>query len=134
MVDRLSERANLSQVQVEYSWPGRNTDNESIWTTIPLDSDSSIPVMKADRKKRDESYRFDVICQVVKPGGTIKDANDRAQELLAEVDGALADDPKLGTTVVLWCQLQGFDLFEGRTDAGAGTRIEAHIDVRARLT
>lgn len=133
IVDRLSARTALTDVQIAWSWPGRATSNETIFCAPPIDGDSGIPVMRAGRQKRDESYRVDVVCQVVRPGGEVREAFDRAFELMGELEDELADDPLLGLTSILWAQVGGYDLVEGLTDQGGACRLEVHVDVRARL-
>lgn len=55
-----------------------------------------IPVMKAARKAREESFTVDVVVAVLMPRGTIADAEARAFVLATQVENVLADDPSLG--------------------------------------
>lgn len=137
LVERLRSRAGLSGVQVSYSWPGKTVKRESIWCGKAAGA-SNVPTMRSGRKARDEIYLLDVIIEVIiegDPDGRGQQiADERALALAAEVDGVLADDPRVGTDFLVSAVVENHDLDEGGTlDTGYGARVRMGIRCHARL-
>lgn len=107
LVAQLQLRSGLSGVQVSYGWLGLAQLGESITLDPPDDqaqpAGARIPTLKAGRKGREETFTVVASIQVARGGQNAAAAEAtelRGFELLAEVDGLLADDPSLGGAVV----------------------------------
>jgi hypothetical protein len=133
LVAALLAQPALAQVQVERAHPGpEKLEREAIWLGAARGR-HEIPVVKAGRKPRDEVYTIEVLVSVLKPGGTLEEVEERAFALLAEVEDVLADDPRLGTTAILWAKAGEWGESSGYLDDGAEADIRLEIDVKARL-
>lgn len=97
---------------------------------------STIPVMRAGRKKREEDYTVEVWIRVAK-ASTEADAEDRSFELLGELEDRLANDPGLGLgEPTLRATLDGWETETG-FDPGTGgweTVLRADVGVANRLS
>ena len=86
----------LSDAQVSYGRPADSQlARDCVWIGQALGADT-IPVLGSGRKVRQQEYSVQVVVWVAKPRGTVQEAEERAYELLEEVEDALADDPSLG--------------------------------------
>jgi hypothetical protein len=133
LVTALKAQAGLAGIQVERAHPGpEKLDREAVWLGAARGR-HVIPVMKAGRKSRDEEYIVEVLLSVVKPGGTLEEAEERAFALLAEVEDVLADDPRLGTTAILWAKAGEWGESSGYLDEGAEADIRLEVECKARL-
>lgn len=123
-----------SGVQVSRGYPGESfIERESVYIDR-ITGAHAIANIKAGRKQRDETYAMTVVVAVVEDTGTVADVEDRAFELLAEVEDWLADDPSLGDVDgVVHATAGDFRLFSDMTTNGAACVIEFDINVAARL-
>lgn len=133
MVTTLQARAGLAGIQVSYAHPGDKLEPDSIWMG-DVRGHHEIAALRAGRKVRNEEYTLDVIVSVLKAGGDVQDAEDRAFVLFIEVEGALADDPRLGGTVLEWAKAGEFTTTVGMTETGGLAEIKLGVECRARLT
>jgi hypothetical protein len=86
----------LPDSQVSYGRPADAAlQRECVWVGAARGADR-IPVMKAGRKCREQSYSVQVIVWVAMPSGQQDDADARAFEVLTVIEGLVADDPSLG--------------------------------------
>lgn len=131
----LGARAALAAVQVSYSHPGQAIEPESVYLGAARGSDE-IPVIRAGRKKRQESYTLDVFFDVVADGPTGQEASERAWTLFGELEDLLADDPSLGQPAPLWAVLGDWSetLFFDDARQGFGSLLRAAVQIEARLT
>jgi hypothetical protein len=126
--------AALPTVQVSYAHPGEpEAHGEFIFLGF-AQSTNEVPTMKAGRKRTDERYVQQVIVEVKGEGMTQLQADTRCMELFAEVEDIIADDPNLGLgNDIHWAKLNGWEQVGGSTGTGHGCRIEADVEVYARL-
>lgn len=120
-------------VQVVRHHPGDLIQRETVFTGRAVGT-STIPVMRAGRKKRQEDYTFDVFFLVAKHEGE-QDAEDRAYELLAGLETFLATNPTLGIDSTLVATLATFESetgFDPETN-GWATILRAAVRVMTRL-
>jgi hypothetical protein len=135
LVTALAARPALTGVQVAHSHPGAAVEVESVYLGRARGSDN-VPVMRAGRKRRQESYTVDVFFDVVGDGPTGQDASERAWTLFGELEDLLADDPSLGQAPPFWAVLGEWDetLFFDDTRQGFGSLLRAAVQIEARLT
>ena len=126
--------AALPTVQVSYHHPGEpGMESECIFLGHAV-STNEIPVMRSGRKKTDERYTVQVVIEVKGEGLTQLGADTRCVELFGEVEDIIADDPNLGmSSTIHWARLAGWEQIGGSTGTGHGCRIEADVEVYARL-
>lgn len=121
--------------QVAYAWPGEQTDAVGIFLgSVRFVND--IANIKEGRKRRDETYRLEVILNVFDPNANTTEDAEAVDlvlgELLEVLDGALADDPKMDNTVQ-WAVLAEGESVRLDTATGLGLRMRCEVAVRARL-
>lgn len=136
--------ASGGQIPVQYAWTpdaedemvflGRRDEDGPTWTSR-LTHD--IATIKAGRKHRDETYTVEVTVWTYRHDVAPSDANEvdeRAFELVEEVENVLANDPRLGLDAIQWAKVAEINAV-GRAFSG-GWVVEAviAIEVRARLT
>lgn len=137
LVSTLTARPTLS-AQVSRRWPGPNTEHEGVYLG-DVEGESRVSSLKPGRQRRQETYVLQVVCQTFHSAHTPLDAGDseaRAYALLAELEGALADDPRLGDAAGVSAVLE-FGTWTEETvpfERGWATRITAGVRVSARLT
>lgn len=139
--------AALPAVQVSYAWPGPQTESISIFggrhpafSGQAATIHSTIPVMAAGRRQRQETYQVELTLWTYRPDLTPADAQAGEQagfDLLAGLENVLANTPRLGLTSILWAKLDHVDV----TDAGPvffekgwASVLVAYVEVEARLT
>lgn len=134
LVALLEARPGLAGVKVEYGHPGDSTEKELIYFGRAIGT-QDINVMREGRKKRDEEYVLDAHIEVLVEGGTQQEADDRALELTAELETALADDPRatLGADVVNWIRVSRTELLPAFAEKGRASLMTVGLTVRARL-
>lgn len=127
--------ARLAGVQVGYSHPGSAIEAEAVYLGAARGSDE-VPVVRAGRKKRQESYTLDVFFDVVADGPTGQEASERAWTLFGELEDLLADDPSLGQAQPFWAVLGEWTetLFFDDARQGFGSLLRAGVQIEARLT
>lgn len=134
LVDLLKARPDLAEVLIAYAlptWPER----EAIYfsgATFRHD----LPVMRANRKPRDEEYELRGYIVAAAPGNASDEADLRAFELLGVLEDVLADDPQLGFTdgTIAWSKLGQCDAGLDPEREGWDGLIQFRIEVMARLT
>ena len=135
LVTVLGNRAHLAGIQVVRGHPGNELRDEAVIVGLARGR-HEIATIKAGRQVRDETYTVEVIASVISSEGTVKAAEDRAHVLIAEVEEALADDPKLGIgTTILWAKTGDIEeRGSGHTDTGSVAEVVLRVEVKARLT
>lgn len=135
LVDALTARPGLDGVQISYGFPDEEVTDEAIWLQ-DANANDSIPTYRAGPSvKVEEQYTVIVACQVLMgEGAPQQDADQRAAELLAEVQQAVAENPRLIPTI-LHAQLSGWRHHVGLlpTGGGHGSRFDVQVQVKARL-
>lgn len=144
LVSVLQER--LPSTQVDYAWlrgralDGGKTPGEHVWLeNLPDLMPSTTPVLTGQsRHPRNEQFRVGVNCQVADGGEVEPDVVEtRALDLLAAVDGALADDKQLGITdgSLLEARLSGWQPLEPQFEGkGWAFRFQAEVWFNTWLT
>jgi hypothetical protein len=135
LVAALAARPALAGVDVGHSHPGAAIEPEAVYLGRARGSDE-VPVMRAGRKRRQESYTLDVFFDVVADGPTGREASERAWALFGELEDLLADDPSLGQAPPFWAALGDWDevLFFDDARQGFGSLLRAGVQIEARLT
>lgn len=115
---------------VSYGWPrevpreivqvGGTTQGEQTWAAFGT-------------RKRDESYRLELVVQVIHPGQSQRAATERAFALLAVIEDVLRDHPTLGLADTLVAEIANPQLREGPEIEGYAAVVTAGIGVRARI-
>ena len=129
----LQADAELAGIQVTRGRPGDDLKDEAVWIGRAVGRHKPVAI-RAGRQPRDETFTVDVVVSVLKAGGTIAAAEDRAHALMDQVEDSVAADPKLGLSDIEWA-LPG-DLEEsgsGYTPEGAICELRLGVEVRARL-
>ena len=83
-----------TDVRVSLGYPLKGTRNEDVW--VGIDARVTVTDEMTGYCARDESAEVPVFVWVEKTGGTPKATRDRAFELLADIEDALAADRTLG--------------------------------------
>jgi len=127
-------QAALPGVQVSYSHPNEPEAHGEFVFLGFAQSTNTVPVMRGGRKKTDETYTVQVVVEVKGEGLAQLAADIRCMELFAEVENIIADDPNLGLgNDIHWARLEGWEQVGGTTGTGHGCRVEANVEVSARL-
>jgi hypothetical protein len=134
IVDLLSARSALADVQVAYGKPGQ-LEREAMYF-IGAKAHHDIVVMRAGRQTREETYTLRMAIDARAPGQADQEAEARALVLLGELEDTLAGDPKLGFTdsTINGASLGDWETGETPETEGWIGVIIAQIDVAARLT
>lgn len=123
--------ASLAPIQVTYGLAGDTVDRTTVFVG-DVTGRFSIPLLRAGRKPREETYSLDVVFWSLIPGGAVCDAEDDLFSNLQALDDYLADDPSAGG-VVLRATLGDFTLRSGNTSKGAYAELQFQVDVLNRL-
>ena len=135
VVSLLTDRLTLEGVQVAYAHPGGRVASKRIVYCGRVTSTSTIATMRAGRKTRDEELRVEVHIEVVGDGLDQETVDDDALSIGGELEDALADDPRLGTTGELqWLTVAETELLPFQTDQGRAAALTITLTIRARLT
>jgi hypothetical protein len=131
----LQARPALASVQVEFSHPGDTDENETVYLGEVRGS-STIPVLRAGRKVREERYTIDVWIDVAADGPTAEGASERAYALYGELEDILADDPTLGLAAPFRAMVGDFSetLMFDESRRGWGSLLRVGVDCETRLT
>lgn len=125
-----------------YAWPGPIVEKgafEGVWISDTPEWERTIPNIKAGRKQRQERYVFVLSLWVAKPevgSDGAQETFERAVELFAIAENALADDVRLGETdpSIHWIQGENSETFLIPYERGWACLIETRIEGQARLT
>jgi hypothetical protein len=131
LVSRLDARAGLDGVSVTYSQP-----SEMPQEAIYLDRVRGVHAVSGTtggRVPRDEQYTIDLIIHCFVSGVTPPEAEDRAFDLLAEVENELADTPRLGLSIIDWAEIRGYELDTTQYTDGVLARFKVGVEVFAQL-
>lgn len=128
-------RSALPNVQVERQHPGDTELSEGI-RFGDVRGNHQLAAMVAGRIPRDEEYVVDVYLESVRPGEDSTEAEERAFELLGQLEDLLADDNTIVDTLVGgWARVGSWTdstYFDAKTSGWACT-IRAEVAVKARL-
>jgi hypothetical protein len=126
--------------KVNYAWPGPVAAKswfEGLWLGDVKDWQQEFPNNRAGRKQRQESFTIETIVWVAKPDQTSAGAQatqERALELLAVVENALANDVTIGNSAIQWGQVAALGNEMTPLENGWGCMITIDITAHARLT
>ncbi len=128
----------LTGVQLAYCWPGvDHTRKEAVWFQGAR-TDYSVHSLKAGRRRRKVTIRFDVIVCVQRDGSSGPDqqalADARAHELWTALDEHIADDEHLNSAALIdvaW--VESAELVQGYGDTGVVAQINAVVAFDARI-
>lgn len=127
-------RAEMPDVQVEYAWPGPTAKYECLFLG-DVQGDSTIPVMKAGRKIRQENYTVEVIVWVHHNAATPLAAakcEARAFELMSSVEDVLANNPQF-SAVTQFSIASDFATEWAANEKGWSIQLTRQISVQDRL-
>jgi len=129
-------------VPVFYTYPGDdNAGRELVWLH-GADTEYEVHSLRAGRRRRLLTVRFDVVAQVLLEGGTLEAGTDapqqvadaRADELAGVVDTFIADEEHAATPAlvdVAWVESSRFEY--GVHDHGAWSRVILRVAFRTRI-
>ena len=127
VVDCLTNRL---AAQVSYGPPGDTVERSTVWVGN-VTGNLHIPLLRASRKPREETYALEVVFDAVIPGGEPSDADLEVLTNLQALDDYLADDPS--NPGVLAATLGQFSLIDGLEPQGSWARLTISIDIMNRL-
>lgn len=127
----LKARPGLSGVSVSTGYPVPTPEPEHIWVGGQVDEwEQSNVTTDPDREER---FTMQVKVVVLQAEDRYTVVRDRALVLIAEVEGAVRDNPRLAGTV--WeAQVASGSLDEFVSDEGRGVGATVKIEVRSFLT
>lgn len=133
-----------SAVQVSYAFPGPIVAAESVYLgrhpglgDTETRIEHEIATLKVGRKQRTETYDVDLTVQCFRPDLSATEARTaeaRTAAILDLLDDELANDPKLGSSDVLWMVLARRQHQLIAFEKGWASLLEATVTVQARLT
>lgn len=130
LLTRLKARTGLSGVQITYGWPNGAVSRESIMLGGASGS-QEFRTIGATQKM--ETYTLDVYITVIREGhGRQQNADERALELMGEIEDELRDDPTVNNTV-LTAELARFDLQPMAGSETREARLTVGVNVMARI-
>lgn len=127
--------SSLSGVSVTYGRPADNLlAGKGVWVG-DVEGEHRVPVMTAGRKRREETYRVQIVVFNHLARGTQQAAELAAFTLLTEVEDVVADDPTLGTVdgLVHATIGGGFTTTVDQTAEGPVCLVTVEVDCLARL-
>ena len=133
LTSRLDARTGLDGVSVTYAQPGDALPHEAIYLDR-VTGVHDVRVTTGGRVPRDEQYTIALVIHVFLATGGPQEAEDRAFELLAEVENELANTPRLGLSIIDWAEARAYELDTTRYTDGALARIKLGIECFAQLT
>lgn len=133
-VTAMDANAALDGVQISHGYPGEGAIKREAIYVDRVTGGHRIPVFRAGRKVREESYTITLVLFVQKDGVTPAVVEARAFTMLQEVEDMLADNPTMDVDGVLHATAGEFREQSDVTPTGAACLIEFDIDVKARLS
>jgi hypothetical protein len=136
LLDLLTDRAGLAEVQLAYADPGRFRRTECIFFGSTR-GEHKIASIKAGRQSRNERLEVELYLYAYHKGSQDpKTSEARVLELLGEVEDALAESPQLGLTgAVSWAKLGAIEEIDcGMRDEGTDAVALVRIEIEARLS
>jgi hypothetical protein len=131
LTSRLDARSGLDGVSVTYALPAE-IPQEAIYLDR-VRGVHAVVVTTGGRVPREEQYTVDLIIHCFVSGVTPPEAEDRAFEILAEVENELADTPRLGLSIIDWAEARGYELDTTQYLEGVLARIKLGVEVFAQL-
>lgn len=128
-------RAGLPGVQVEYAWPGPNTESECVYLDR-VEGTVSYPALMAGRKMRQEDYTVDVVIWVHQPDTSplaFQECESRAFQLRAAIEDALAADPGF-SSASKWALEDSFETEPQPYEHGWAIALTLQVSVMDRLS
>lgn len=126
--------------KVHYAWPGPQIakgGHEVLWFDEMPAWSQTIPNLKAGRKQRQETYTLEGVLWVAQPDVGVDGAQatfERALELAAVPENALADDVTVGETGIQWALLAERTAALIPHENGWASMITMRFEGNARLT
>jgi len=97
LVALLNDHPSLADVQIEDGYPGDDiAEPERMWTGKARSDELTPAGLKAGRTFYQEAAEFDLVIQVIKPGGDVREVKARVQELGRFAAEVVADNRTLG--------------------------------------
>jgi len=130
LLQRLQNRSGLQDVQVTYGWPSGAVKRESMMLGGVSGTQEFRTINAAQRM---EQFTLDVFITVIREGqGNQQNADQRALELMAEVEEDLREDPTTNNTV-LTAEVARFDLQPMASAETREARLTLGINAMARI-
>lgn len=134
------------EIRVDYAYPGEKHQRPVHVWLFNARCVSEYGAMGAGRKRRDQTWTFEVVIEAVHQGASVDGqgfniGQERADAIVTEIAGAIDDyvatNPTLGQTQsgdvpVDHATFSGFTLEEGQHATGAATRGTCAITIRIR--
>lgn len=124
----------LYQVQIDYAWIG-HADRERIYGgRVPFEQEFAALGRASGRVSRNELATVTLFIEVIKPGATVEETDQRATELGTVVEELIAGDPTLADiTNLLYGGVTSGELDYELTDDAVASVLELHLAFRSRL-
>jgi len=132
IITTLQARPGLAGVKVTYAQTGERAGTRVVFLG-QVRAHHEYAAMAPGRKRRNETYSIDLFVQVNLPGKNIQQNEAQAFVLMKEVEDMLADDPRLGSSVLDSAGIGDWELDSGLGDKGAAVQIRMQIDCSAQL-
>lgn len=134
LVELLSARAGLADVQVVYGWPGADkAQRQMIYTDASAQGEQTPAGLKSGRTHYNERAKLDVTVRVEAVGGNQETADTSCESLAAELAECVADNRTLGG-VVNWIRADSWVNGSAFNDAGYLAILTYTFEYDARLT
>ena len=134
---RASGSADLTGVQVEYSWPGASAERECVHLGRATWDTEQLAMRGGGRMPRKEQLNVDLFVIVVLPGGTVQEAEDRATQIGGAIEDIIAADTTLSqpsSTGLLLAGISGGEIDHDTTDDEAIAAIQYRVAFLSKLT
>ena len=132
LVNALAGRPGLADVAVSYAWPGDALERVALYLGNVTGRHDPAG-MRAGRKSRDEEFVVEVFVEVRADGEPQEVADERAVAVAREVEDALADDPTLASSSLLWARVETYELRQSATTEGRWAGVRLGVRCRSRL-
>lgn len=106
--------------RAENIWLGESVEQEEVWKALGAEN-------------KEETYSFDVVCQVHDQNGTAQTAEVSCWALRDQIAEILRDFKELEGVLNLWCEVEGTTTRTGPTTKGFLSRATLRITCRARI-
>lgn len=125
----------LSDVEVTWGDPGGKLEKEHVWLDGMRPEDQEWTAI--GNLQRGTKFEIDLRIVVHKGGGTAREADERALDLLDAIEEYLRDDPEIGLDIAgvlaLIVDLGGWELIPAMSDQAREAWVDARIRVTARI-
>lgn len=126
--------SDLYQVQVDYAWNGQAERERIYLGPVQIEQEFAALGRAGGRVSRDEWAVVSVFIEVMRPGATVQETDERAQELGTVLEELVAANPTLDdVSGVQYGGVAGGELDYELTDDAVASVLELRLRFRSRL-